>query len=73
MPFGLLNVAAMFQRSVSRVLAQHKEYAETYIDDEVIFPSNWFDRLKPLDAVLTALEELNFIVNFKKYILHNLR
>lgn len=66
MSFGIYNAAATFQRSMNRILVQHKEYTETYTVDVVVFSNNWFDHLKHLDAVLGTLEEANLTVNIKK-------
>ena len=45
MPFGLTNVPAIMQRLIDRVLADHKKYALAYMDDIIIFSSDFESHL----------------------------
>lgn len=66
MPFGLRNAAATFQRTMNKLLMKHRDYADSYIDDIIIFSDDWNSHMKHLEDVLSSLEEANFTVNFKK-------
>ncbi|CAM4385380.1 unnamed protein product [Caretta caretta] len=57
MPFGLYGAAATFQRLMDQLLQPHEQYMAIYIDDIVIYSTNWEDHLRHLTAVLQALGE----------------
>ncbi|GFX61115.1 hypothetical protein TNCV_4565111 [Trichonephila clavipes] len=50
LPFGLKNVAATYQRAMSKVVQTISDFACAYIDDLAIFSDTWeevFKRLEP--------------------------
>ncbi len=55
MPFGLRNAPATFQLLMQEVLRGLEEYSSAYIDEIVIFSSNWKDHLYHIDSVLARL------------------
>jgi len=55
MPFNLRNAPAVFQLLMEKVLADHREYIRTYIDDIVIFSKDWESHLKHITKVLSSL------------------
>ncbi|KYO19557.1 hypothetical protein Y1Q_0007488 [Alligator mississippiensis] len=66
MPFGLNGAAATFQRLMETLLAPHAAYAAAYIDDIIIFTSNWEQHLGALRAVLAELHTAGLMANPKK-------
>ncbi|XP_067139029.1 uncharacterized protein [Centruroides vittatus] len=66
MPFGLKNASATFQRIMDKVLAPHKAYAMSYIDDIAIFSNGWREHLEHLRSVLESLQDNGFTVNVAK-------
>jgi hypothetical protein len=65
LPFGLTNAPATFQRYMNNVLAGIKG-AKCYIDDILIFTSNWQEHLRILRMVLDALRKANVRLKGKK-------
>ena len=65
MPFGLQGAPATFQRMVDKLL-DGLEYASAYLDDIIIFSSNWEDHLLHLEAVLQRLKQAGLTVKRKK-------
>lgn len=57
MPFGLRNAPATFQRLMHTALADMCSFANSYIDDIIIFSTSWEDHLAHIDRVLTRLQE----------------
>lgn len=66
MPFWLHGAAATFQHLVDTVLAQHRSFAATYIDDIIVFSETWQEHLIQLQKVLQALHEARLKVNPSK-------
>ncbi|XP_068097047.1 uncharacterized protein [Hyperolius riggenbachi] len=66
MPFGLQTAPATFQRVMDRLLRPHQRYASVYLDDIVIFSSDWESHLLKVQAVLDALRKGGFTVNPEK-------
>nr|XP_033806336.1 uncharacterized protein LOC117363128 [Geotrypetes seraphini] len=66
MPFGLHGAAASCQRGITEVLRGHHHYAEAYLDDIVIFSSDWAQHMKHVRAVLDSLRKAGFTINPKK-------
>ena len=50
--FGLPGTRATFHRTMNQALLWHSDYAESLIDDILIFSSDWEDNLKCLKIVL---------------------
>ncbi len=57
MPFGLRNAPATFQVLMQRVFDDYTEFVEPYIDDVVVFSSNWVEHLEHLSLVLQRLAD----------------
>ncbi|KFM71645.1 Retrovirus-related Pol polyprotein from transposon 17.6, partial [Stegodyphus mimosarum] len=66
MPFGLSGAAATFQRVMNQALRPHSDYAESFIDDIIVYSSTWEEHLRHLKAVLSTLQTLNFTANLEK-------
>ncbi len=54
---GLRNAPAMFQKLMGRVLTDCHEYSSVYIDDILIWSSNWKQHLEHLRGVFGQLEK----------------
>ncbi|GFU20699.1 retrovirus-related Pol polyprotein from transposon 297 [Trichonephila clavipes] len=65
-PFGLRNVAATYQRAMSKVVQTISDFACAYIDDLAIFSDTWEEHLNHLEEVFKRLEHFNFSVNLGK-------
>ena len=59
MPFGLQGAPATFQRMVDRLL---DGFASAYIDDVIIFRTNWSDHLTHLESVLLRIQKAGLAV-----------
>ena len=68
MPFGLAGASGTFQRMMNEVLRDYYQYAQAYIDDNVVFSKTWEDHLNHLHKVLFDLERLRFSVIKKMHI-----
>ena len=66
MPFGLMNAPAIFQQLMEQVLQDHKAFARPYIDDVIIFSSDWTTHLDHIRRVLEALKRAGLTANPKK-------
>ncbi|KFM60042.1 Transposon Ty3-I Gag-Pol polyprotein, partial [Stegodyphus mimosarum] len=66
MPFGLSGAAATFQRVMNQALRPHSDYAESFIDDIIVYSSTWEEHLRHSKAVLSTLQTLNFTANLEK-------
>ena len=66
MPFGLRNAPATFQVLMQRVFADYTEFVEPYIDDVVVFSSNWVEHLEHLSLVLQRLADHSLTVKPSK-------
>ena len=66
MPFGLTNAPAIMQRLIDKVLTPHKKYALAYMDDIIIFSSDFATHLEQLSAVLKTLCEHKLAVKASK-------
>uniref|UniRef100_A0A8C3H7S2 ribonuclease H n=1 Tax=Chrysemys picta bellii TaxID=8478 RepID=A0A8C3H7S2_CHRPI len=66
MPFGLHGAPATFQRLMDRILQPHTKYAAAYLDDVVIYGSNWEEHLNQVAAVLRDLRAAGLTANPKK-------
>ena len=66
MPFGLHNAPATFQRMVNSVLRDCSQFAQSYIDDIVIFSQSWGQHLLHLERVFQLLSDANLSVQLHK-------
>lgn len=66
LPFGLHGAPATFQRTMNKLLWPHKEYAVAYLDDIVVFSSDWESHLPRVEAVLQSLRAHGFTANPEK-------
>ena len=67
MPFGLCNAPATFERLMERVLKGHLgSRCLVYIDDVIVFGSDFNSTLNNLQIVLQALEQANLQLKSKK-------
>ncbi len=57
MPFVLRNAPAAFQVLMQRVFADYTEFVEPYIDDDVVFSSNWVEHLEHFFLVLQCIAD----------------
>ena len=56
MPFGLSGAPATFQRMIDQNLHGLSEFVEVYLDDVVIYSSNWMEHLQHLRKVFERLQ-----------------
>lgn len=66
LPFGLHGTLAMFQRAMNKLLRPHREYAVAYLDDIVVFSSDWESHLPRVEGVLQSPRTHGFTANRKK-------
>jgi len=71
MPFGVMNVPAVFQRLMQRVLAglqsgQGKQCVFVYLDDAIIFSESFEDPIIHLRAVFDRLRNAGLKLNPQK-------
>ncbi len=57
MPFGLKNAPAIFQAILEDVLRPVRDVARNYIDDVIVFSSDWKSHLVDLKRVIVCLWE----------------
>ena len=57
MPFGMINSSASFVRLMKMVLSNCEEFADSFIDDIIIFSEYWNDHLRHIAEVLDALRQ----------------
>ena len=55
LPFGMINSAASFVRLIKRVLKGTEEFADSFIDDIIIFSDTWNLHLTHVKCVLNML------------------
>ena len=67
MPYGLCNAPATFQRLMEQVLAGlNWEICLLYIDDIIVFSSDFSQHLERLDKVMSHIEKSGLKINPKK-------
>ncbi|UYV74255.1 hypothetical protein LAZ67_11002642, partial [Cordylochernes scorpioides] len=67
MPFGLCNAPATFERNMDNVLGNLRwQICLCYLDDVIIYSSDFPTHLKRLEAVLKCFSESNLKLNDKK-------
>lgn len=65
MAFGMRNAPATFQRLVNKVLRDVAD-CEAYLDDVVIYSSDWSQHLTQLEEVFSRLAAANLTLNLAK-------
>lgn len=65
LPFGLRNAPATFQRLMNSLLAKVPN-CRAYLDDIVLFDSNWADHIARLRQLFAILKRANLTLNAKK-------
>ncbi|UYV77663.1 hypothetical protein LAZ67_15001846 [Cordylochernes scorpioides] len=69
MPFGLCNAPATFERNMDNVLGNLRwQICLCYLDDVIIYSSDFPTHIKRLEAVLRCFSESNLKLNAKKCI-----
>ncbi|UYV85048.1 K02A2.6-like [Cordylochernes scorpioides] len=67
MPFGLCNAPATFERNMNNVLGNLRwQICLCYLDDVIIYSSDFPTHIKRLEAVLRCFSESNLKLNAKK-------
>lgn len=66
LPFGLHGAPATFQRMMDRILRPHGGYASAYLDDVIIYTSDWESHLPKVQAVVDSLRQAGLTANPKK-------
>ena len=66
MPFGLQGAPATFQRMMDIILNDAGDYAAAYLDDIVIYSTNWDDHLRHVTDVLRRLQTAGLTVKPQK-------
>ncbi len=68
MPFGLKNAPAIFQAILEDVLRRVRDVARNYIDDVIVFSSDWKSHLVDLKRVIVCLGEAGLKIKRRKYL-----
>ena len=66
MPFGLSGGPATFQRLMDHVLRGTEEYAGVYLDDIIVYGTDWEEHLKNLEGVFKRLSGAGLTIKLKK-------
>ena len=66
MPFGLSGAPATFQRLIDQVLRESEEYAGVYLDDIIVYGTDWEEHLKYLEGVFERLSGAGLTIKLKK-------
>ena len=67
MPFGLCNAPAIFQRCMMSIFSDLvEEVMEIFMDDFLVYGSNFEDCLKNLETVLQRCQDKNLALNWEK-------
>ena len=66
MPFGLSGGPATFQRLMDHVLRGTEEYAGVYLDDIIVYGTDWEEHLKNLEGVFKRLCGAGLTIKLKK-------
>ena len=66
MPFGMKNSGATFVRGMREVLSGMSG-VESYIDDLIVFSSNWETHLRTLEELFKRLSKANLTARPSKY------
>uniref|UniRef100_A0A8C5QSI0 Gypsy retrotransposon integrase-like protein 1 n=3 Tax=Leptobrachium leishanense TaxID=445787 RepID=A0A8C5QSI0_9ANUR len=63
LPFGLHGAPATFQRLMDKILRPHARYAAAYLDDVVVFSTDWETHLPKVQRVLDAVRAAGLVAN----------
>jgi hypothetical protein len=67
LPFGLKVAPSLFQRCINTVLKDARgRFAEAYLDDIIVFSSNWEEHLEHLEYIFDRLRQVGFTINTEK-------
>lgn len=67
MPFGLVNAPSSFQRAMNNLLNKHGwKFAMIYLDDIIIFSSNFDTHMKHLVTIISELTQNQLKINYAK-------
>ena len=66
MPFGLSGPPATIQRMMDQVLRGTEEYAGVYLDDIIIYGTDWEEHLRNINEVFKRLGRAGLTVKMKK-------
>ena len=66
MPFGLKNAGSTYQRAINHILQPHQEYASAYIDDTIVYSSEWDRHMTELEQVLESYREAGMTLKLRK-------
>ena len=68
LPMGLKNSPPTFQKVMNDTLKNCRLFSNVYIDDVIVFSQSFDDHMLHLEAVLTALQQKQLVVNPPKCI-----
>ena len=63
MPFGLMNAPSVFKTLMAKVLVDCKDFARPYMDDIIIFSTDWESHKVHIRMVLQSIREAELTVN----------
>jgi len=63
MPFGVKNTPVVFQELMQSIIRDISAYCSPYMDDLIIFSSNWKDQVMHVREVLAKLREAGLTAN----------
>ncbi|KAJ0044064.1 hypothetical protein NL108_006172 [Boleophthalmus pectinirostris] len=66
MPFGLQGAPATFQRLMDHILRDVSDFSAAYLDDVVVYSSNWEEHLYHLQEVLQRIRAAGLTINPRK-------
>ncbi len=66
MPFGLKNAPAIFQFVVESVLKPVNDCCKNYVDDVIIYSSNWSDHLSHIKRIIECLGASGLTIKRRK-------
>ena len=66
MPFGLKNAGSTYQRAINHILHPHQAYASAYIDDTIVYSSEWDRHMDELEQVLASYREAGMTLKLRK-------
>ena len=66
MPFGLSGAPATFQRLMDQLLRGTEDNAGVYLDDIIVYGTDWEEHLKNLEGVFERLSRAGLTIKLKK-------